>query len=200
MAGINLASVLAKAQACMNSSEKQREVKTKVDDYMMSRIGFVFGSSGGGGGRPPKPPSLAASKFIDVLRNEISSHAGGSYASGGMGPSAIAALGELNHGEPYRVGDNYYIDVYFDSELGRPSLAPQKYDGIDNLAALLNNGYTAAHTVYGVWESHSIGDERIASLTSRGGAHFIQQAVRDFMGNYAAEYGVLEIQVSDVYG
>lgn len=198
MAGLNWSSILSKAQSCMNRTDKQREVQAKVENYMMSRIGFVFGS-GGGGGRLPKPPSLAAGKFIEVLRSEISSHAGGSYASGGMGPSAIAALGELDHGEPYKVGDKYYIDVYFDSELGRPSLAPQRYDGIDNLAALLNNGYTTAHTVYGVWESHSIGDERIASLTSRGGAHFIQQAVRDFMGNYAAEYGVLEIQVSDVY-
>lgn len=200
MAGINWGSILKKAQACMNTPSKQAEANAKIDAYMMSRVGLSFGAShGGGSGKAPKPPSLAAGKFIEVLEKEIQSHVGGSYASGGMSQAAQAALSHITHSEPYRVGDRYYVDVFIEGDLSRPSLAPQHYDGIENIAALLNNGYTAAHTVYGVWESHSVGDERIASLTSRGGAHFVQQAVRDFMGNYASEYGVIDIDVSDVY-
>ena len=196
MAGVNWASVLKKAQACMNSPAKQREINTKVDLHMLGKI--TLGMSGGG--RSPRPPEEAAAKFIEVLHKEIQSHAGGSYASGGMGPSAIAALGNIGHGTPYRVGDKYYIDVYFEDDLSRPSLAPTRYDGIGNLAALLNTGYEAGHRVYGVWEGHNIGDdERIASLVSRGGAHFIQSAVDGFMGNYSIEYGVEKIDISDAY-
>lgn len=200
MAGVNWGSILKKAQACMNTPEKKAEASAKIDAYMMSRVGLSFGSLHGSGGKaPPKPPSLAAGKFIEILEKEIQSHVGGSYASGGMSQAAMAALSNISHSEPYRVGDTYYVDVFINGDLSRPSLAPEHYDGIDNIAALLNNGYTASHRVYGVWEGHSIGDERIASLTSRGGAHFVQQAVRDFMSNYASEYGVINIQVSDVY-
>lgn len=196
MAGVNWASVLKKAQACMNSPAKKREINAKVDLHMLGKI--TLGLSGGG--HAVKTPEEAAEKFIEVLVKEIQSHAGGSYASGGMGPSAIYALTNLNHGTPYRVGDKYYIDVNFEGDLARPSLAPTKYDGIGNIAALLNSGYTAGHRVYGVWESHSIdGDERIASLTSRGGAHFIESAVDNFMGNYSTEYGVEKISTSDAY-
>lgn len=198
MAGINWDSIIKKAQACMNTTEKKQRAAAIIDTYMMSRVGLSF-SSPRAGRMPPKPPSLAAGKFIEVLRKEIESCIGTDYASGEMSRSGYIAISELDHGEPYRVGDKYYIDIYFDDDLSRPSLAPQRYDGISNVAALLNNGYTAAHAVYGVWEKHSIGDERIASLTSRGGAHFVQQAVRDFMGNYASEYGVTRIDVSDVY-
>lgn len=196
MAGVNWDSVLKKAQACMNSPVKQKEINNKVDLHMLGKI--TLGLSGGG--RSAKTPEEAAVKFIDVLYREIQSHAGGSYASGGMGPSAIAALSNLDYGSPYRVGDKYYIDVYFEEDLARPSLAPTRYGGVDNIAVLLNSGYEAGHRVYGVWESHSIGDdERIGSLVSRGGAHFIQSAVDGFMGNYSTEYGVEKIEVSDAY-
>lgn len=194
MAGVNWASVLKKAQACMNSPAKQRDIQAKVDMYMLGRIGLSMV-----GGKKPKPPADAAKKFIEVLVKEIQNHAGGSYASGDMGPSAIYALSKLDFGTPVRVGNKYYVDVFFQGDLARPSLAPTKYDGIGNIAALLNSGYTASHRVYGVWESHAIGDERIASLVSRGGAHFIQGAVDSFMGNYATEYGVEKIEVSDTY-
>ena len=192
MAGVNWASVLKKAQACMNSPAKKREIDAKVDLHMLGKI--TLGLSGGG--HATKTPEQAADKFIEVLVKEIQNHAGGSYASGGMGPSAIYALTKLNHGTPYRVGDKYYIDVNFEGDLARSSLAPTKYDGIGNIAALLNSGYTAGHTVYGIWESR---DERIASLTSRGGAHCSESAVDSFMGNYSTEYGVEKINTSGAY-
>lgn len=183
----------------MDTPEKKAEAAKKIDAYMMSRVGLAFGMAGSGGSPPGGPPSLAAAKFIEVLEKEIHNHVGGSYESGGMSQSALAALSNISHSEPYRVGDKYYVDIFIAGELGRPSLAPERYGGIDNIAALLNNGYTAAHRVYGVWKGHSVGDERIASLTSRGGSHFVQQAVIDFLGNYAAEYGVIDIEVSDIY-
>lgn len=200
MAGVNWESVLKKAKACMNTPAKKAEASAKIDGYMMSKVGLSFGvSHSGAAGKRMMPPSFAAMKFIDTLTDEIRSHLGSNYANGDFHYTALEALTEISHSEPYRVGDRYYVDIYFDGDLSRPSLAPDEYDGIGNIAALLNNGYTASHRVYGVWENHSIGDERIASLLSRGGAHFVQQAIRDYMGNYAADYGVIDIKVSDEY-
>lgn len=199
MAGINWESILEKAQACMNTPQKKRDIKAKIDMCMLGKILL----SGGSGTQSIKSPKEAAEKFIEVLQLEIQMRKGGVYSSyedGHLGPSPISELSDLEFGEPYPVGDKYCIDVYFKDNLERPSLAPTKYDGIDNIAALLNTGYTAGHRVYGLWESHAWSDdERIASLISRGGSHFIEDAVDNFMGNYSSEYGVEKIEISDVY-
>lgn len=196
MAGINWDSIMKKANACMNTTQKKREIKSKIDACMLGQI--VLGSGSGKGSS--RSPAEAADKFIEVLMKEIQTHANGSYASGGISRSAIAGFPEIEHGTPYRVGDKYCIDVYFNGDLSRPSLAPSYYDGINNIIALLNSGYEAGHRVYGVWESRAwTDDERIASLTSRGGAHFIESAVDNFMGNYSTEYGVEKIEISDTY-
>ena len=77
--------------------------------------------------------------------------------------------------------------------------------------ALLNNGYHAKDYVYGDWDGHSpTGESKfdgrsidtsayIRSRKDREGLQFIQQAVRDFNGNYGADYNVTAI-ASDQYG
>ena len=184
-----------KINATLDTSEQKRKIDNIVGNYMLGTVGI---SMAPGGGKAVKPIEQAASKFIEVLRAEIASHAGGDRSAGGLGPSAIAGLSELDYGTPYKVGNKYYIDVYFDGDLSRPSLAPERFDGVENIAALLNSGYVAGNRVYGVWEKH--GDERIASMVRRGGAHFIEQAKANFMGNYASEYGVIDIEVDEIYG
>lgn len=196
MAGINWDSIMKKANACMNTTQKKREIRTKVDLHMLGKISL---GSGGGKGSSHTPEE-AADKFIEILMREIKTHENASYASGGISRSAIAGFPEIEHGTPYRVGDKYCIDIYFEGDLSRPSLAPSYYDGINNIIALLNSGYEAGHRVYGTWESRAwTDDERIASLVSRGGAHFIESAVDNFMGNYSTEYGVEKIDISDTY-
>ena len=201
MPSINFDNILRKAKAHMNSSHMQKQLQTKIDKYMLGQVSISMAKSTMGG-HPPLPPDFAAAKFIEVLRNEIASHAasegGGGFSNGSLGSTAVAALQALKHGEPYSVGNGQYkIQVWFENDLSRESLAPDKYDGVENIAALLNSGYTAGHAVYGIWKGH--GDERRASLVERDGAHFIEQAIRDFMGNYASEYGVIDIEVDDVY-
>jgi hypothetical protein len=188
MAGINMNSILKKAKDCMKTPAKQNEVSQKIDEYI-SGVGKPSSSITLSG------VHLAAGKFIEVLQNEIESHSG----TGKLGATAIAALTPMEHGSPYKVGKNRYkIDIWFTENLSRDSLAPDYFDGVENLAALLNNGYNAKNTIYGVWLGHN-GNMSIPSLQNREGVHFIENAIRDYKGNYAAEYGVIDIEYDDIY-
>lgn len=199
MANINMQSILNKAKQYTNSASFQKKVEQKTDDMILT------------GGAPKgklitiSGINMAAAKFIEVLQNEINSHAiaegGGGLNGRGLGATAVSALTKLEHGTPVKVGKNQYqIEVWFSNNLSRESLAPDHYDGIDNLAALLNKGYSAANTVYGTWVGHGYADHfNIPSLREREGLHFIENAIRDYMANYATEYGVINIDVDDVY-
>ena len=186
-------SILSKAKAYMNSAQFQQKVEKKVDDVMLCG-GAIYNTSGkvvtiGGA-------SMAAAKFIEVLQNEINSlGTGGSFSNGNLGGTAVSALIHLEHGSPHKIGKNkYQIEVWFAGDLHRDSLAPDKYDGVENIAALLNNGYSTGNAVYGTWHG-----DKIASLTQRDGAHFIDSAIHNYMTNYASEYGVVNIEVADIY-
>lgn len=196
MSIINWDSIENKVDRYLKSSRMKRQINEAIDDYMLGKVGIVFNGS------RPLPPSLAADKFIQVLCYEIEScninRVGGGYENGGLGNTAVEALQRLSHSDPIPLGDGRYnIYIWFDDDLKRESLVPEIYEGVDNIAALLNSGYSAGNTVYGVWKGH--GTDKIASLQERSGAHFIEQAIRDFMGNYASDYGVIEIKVDDVY-
>ena len=182
---INWDSILDKSKSRMGS------------DDMKKRIEKAAVAPGG-----PIKPSEAAERFIELMQAEVKSHAGMSVASGGLGPTAIAALTKLSHGDPVKVGDNkYQISVSFDGNMRRDSLAPDYFDeGIENIAALLNKGYSAKHTIYGTWPGHGYADYfNIGSLRQREGAHFIEGAIRAFMAYDAKKYGVVDIQMDDIY-
>lgn len=196
MSTINMKSILDKAKACTASAKFQKQIEAKTDEIVLT---------GGGKGLAGKAitiggASMAAAKFIEVLQNEIRDlEASSGFVEGKLGHTAVSALEKLEHGSPRKIGKNkYQIEVWFSGNLHRDSLAPDEYDGIDNIAALLNKGYTANQPVYGVWMGHS-GSFNIASLPQRSGAQFIQNAVRNYMANYANEYGVLDIKIDDIY-
>lgn len=196
MSTINMKSILDKAKACTASAKFQKQIEAKTDEIVLT---------GGGKGLAGKAitiggASMAAAKFIEVLQNEIRElEASSGFSEGKLGHTAVAALEKLEHGSAHKIGKNkYQIEVWFSGNLHRDSLAPDEYDGIDNIAALLNKGYTANQPVYGVWMGHS-GSFNIASLPQRSGAQFIQNAVRNYMANYANEYGVLDIKIDDIY-
>lgn len=146
---------------------------------------------------------MAADKFIEVLKNEIKSHEGSNYAGGELGRTAISALMNLEHSQPVKVGENQYqIEVWFSGDLHRESLAPDEYPrGIDNIAALLNNGYPSdgavKSPVFGVWLGHY--PWNIPSLPMRDGTHFIDNAIRTYIANYAGEYGVISVTADEIY-
>lgn len=174
-------SILAKAKACTSTAQFQKKIEQKADALITS--GGIYDTIGG---RKVtiSGMEMAAGKFIEVLQNEI---AGSDIA--------ISSAISLDHGAPQKVGTNrYQIDVWFTNNMHRDSLVPGKYGGVDNIVALFNNGYSAGNSVYGIWHG-----EQIASLTERTGIHFIESAVRNYMANYASEYGVIDIAVDPAY-
>lgn len=184
---INWDSIFDKAQKRMGDSDMQARIDGIIDKAILK-----FSASP----NSPPVPSEAAKKFIEVLQAEIQSHAGIEPSTGGLGATAVASLMQLSHDEPVKVGRNsYQISVSFDENLHRESLYPKGYpEGVDNIAALLNSGYDAGKRVYGIWHGN-----KIHSLTHRDGAHFIESAIRTFMADYASKYGVVGIEVDDVY-
>lgn len=181
MSSINMGSILAKAQAHMGSNAGQAKVNTTVEKVMLGRITLKSGGK-------THTPEEAAEKFIEVLRNSI--------GSSGVSSDAAAAISELSHSSAVRVGANVYtIEVFFTGDLSRPSLVPGKYGGINNLAALLNNGVDhEMNRVHGIWHGHETW-----SRTVIPGAHFVDDAVSSFMGNYASEYNVIDISIGDAF-
>ena len=181
VASINWTSISKKVEKAINTPQ----VKKKIESCANRKI--------------TASAQEAAQQFVDILQKSIAASAGENYASGDLGTAAIQALLSLNFntGAPYKQGNNYIINISFDGDKYRESLSPAQYDGINNIVALLNSGYTAGHTVYGVWKGHT--DGKIPSLTKRGGAHFIEQAINEFMRNYARYYDIKDIQVSDIY-
>lgn len=196
MSNIDMKSIMEKAVKATNTSKFQKQIEAKTDEFALTGNGGGKANTVGG---MPASPLLAAAKFIEVLRNEIRSlEATSGFADGKLGATAVEALSQLDHGTPYKVGKyKYEIPVWFENDLRRDSLCPDEYDGIDNIAALLNSGYDAGHVVYGIWLHHS--PFNIPSLQHRSGVHFIENAIRDYMGNYASDYGVTNIEVDDIY-
>jgi hypothetical protein len=204
MASIDWNRILGKAEKLMESPSIRKKRDEIVKGILLGKITIGFGNGGGS----LKTVEEAADKFIQVLHFEINSHIGEDFANGGISELAAEVMEDVQFGKPYSIGDKCYIDVFFMEELSRESLRPEEYDGIDNVVALLNSGYVANDYVYGVWTNHrghrstdmEGNPKKIASLKSRGGAHFMEQAIIDFMGNYATEYNVTKIELSDEYG
>lgn len=206
MANINIDSVLKKADIYIESADGKKRVRETVNNIITGKQKLVSGGSNS----VALDPEAAAEKFIEVLHKVILEHAmstnfGSAYTNrsmagqGFLGRTAISALENIDYTHPYEYGeDTSYISVYFGGNLIRKSLDPSRYpDGAYDIVGLLNGGYAAKHAVGGVWEGH--GSETIASLVNRKGTHFIQEAVDDFMGNYASQYGVIRIEVSGNY-
>lgn len=178
MSSINMSSILAKAQACMNTSKKKAEIRQIVNKVMLGQLTLQSGNG-------THTPEEAAEKFIDVLYHEIE--------SSGLSYNAISAISNIQHGTAHQYGDNtYIIPVYFVGDLSRPSLNEARYGSINDIAELFN--YGVDHTmrpVHGEWHG-----KETWSRTVIPGTHFMESAVRDFLGNYGSEYNVVDIQLN----
>lgn len=116
-------------------------------------------------------------------------------------PDSIANVGNtLNNSSPIKRKDgSFEVKVAFDAGvLHRESLYYDEYDGIDNIVALLNNGYHARNHVYGWWDGHKDTprnpyvdtDSWIRSKKDREALNFMQAAVAEFNSSYGEKYDV----------
>lgn len=177
MAVVNTDAVLRKVQAYTETPAGKKKVQNFIKQAKVAHIRLSSG-------QVIHTPEEAAGKFIEVLHNSID--------SSGLSSGAISAVSDIEHGAAQSIGENkWVIDVYFKGDLSRPSLDDERYDGIDDIVALFNNGVDhRMHPVHGDWHG-----KETWSKTVIPGSHFIEQAIRDFMGNYATEYNVIDISV-----
>lgn len=110
---------------------------------------------------------------------------------------------------PILTNGQYEVALRFTNNLSRDSLDSDNYDGVDNIIALFNNGYTARNYVYGWWDVHKFpgghavinnvvvdSDIYTRSKLSREGSHFMQKAVDEFNAAYG-RYGITAILNKD---
>lgn len=173
-----MGSIISKAESAMNTGPMIAERERIVDDVMNGRRILSSGSA-------VRTPEEAAERAVEILRAEI----GGS----GTPSDVVAALQDISYGIR-KSGDGIYtIDISF-SSVSRASLAPEKYGGIDNLAALYNNGVD--HVMNQVVVDHF--GQKIGSRTVIQGTHFMQSAQNSIM-NMGADYNVLSCDISGEY-
>lgn len=188
MAIIDSKAIQAKAEKYLSTKEGKKKVKKALDTKVLNRSSSDMIYS----------PEEAGAAFATTLANEILSLAvpSGSDVSGGsLGLTAVEALMDINVSKPVSCGDGLYsIEISFAGDLTRPSLVPSKFDGVRNLAALLNNGYDARRSVHGIWH----GEDKW-SLMRRQGANFIGSAVTKFKSSCSSKYNIVDIEVDDIY-
>ena len=174
MAKFNWGQITKQATAAAKEHIKSGKAQKEIDAAMM---------------RPNAAPEMAANVFVDMLIKNI--------LSSGLSPHAIASIANVDHGPVQSNGDGTYsIDINFVANLQRESLQPGLYpDGINNLAALFNNGVDhEMKPVHGIWHGQDTW-----SRTVIPGSHFVEKTIREFMSGADKRYGVIEIQKNDIY-
>ena len=175
---INMKSIQEAAGKVVNSRVFKKEQQEYTRAALLGRVslGVANGSI--------HTASEAAEKFIEVLKNHIS--------TSGLSANAAGAISDFSFGTPACVGSRCTIGVSFAGNMHRESLAPGKYPGgIDRLDELLDQGVDhKMRPVHGEWHGQTVW-----SRTTIPGAHFIEAAKRDFMASYGREYNVVEINV-----
>lgn len=191
MPSINMASITAKANSFLKSSQGKKLIQEAVDKKILGELNFFTSAKGLGN------IYHAAYVFIDTLRAEIQSSVGADYSGGGISQEAANEFMNIECGEPEKVKDGVYkIPVYFADNLHRDSVAPQTYRGADNIIDLLNAGFEteSGKSIRGEWKG-----ERIWTLPYRNGTQFIENAIRVFMRDYAAKFNVVSVEPSGEY-
>lgn len=171
---INMDSCVAKFNQYFNSKDGIDRINAALKNYVIG-----IGTRPGG----LHTPEEAANKFIEVLGKTID--------SSGLSPDAIEAVKHWDYGRAYQINGNIYeVIVYEDADMGRPTMS-KKDEPIKDIVELLNYGVDhQMKRVWGTWHGNHIG-----SRTVIPGAHFLEQAKNDFLGNYGTEYGVIDIQI-----
>ena len=170
MGRIDYSSIISKIRKCLNTSKRYQVYKSKKAYEISNKL---------------------SKQFQNVLAEEINNN-------GYLGSTARSALDGTYVSGFKRIGENVYkIDIDFAGDMYRPSLIPSYYGGIEDIAALLNNGYEANRTVTGYWAT---ANGYIKSLQSREGAHFAQDAASVFSSTHNnLKDGFRQIIINDKY-
>ena len=171
MSTVNKNSISSKLKTYMNSSNGRNKIAETVEETTRFQNGETIHT-----------PEETALKFITVLKKSIN--------SSGLSENAIKAISDIKYQLLYKTNNHaFVIRIYFSGDMSRPSLDKETYGNINDIAVLFNNGVDhVMNPVKGMWHG-----KETWSRTVIPGAHFIEQAITDFINNYASEYNVVDI-------
>lgn len=174
---IDMGAVLGKGQKeVAPGGSKHKEFMEKFDGAMEGRTVLETGGM-------KHTPAEAGEKFIEVLQAQID--------GSGLSDGARAAIGDISLDGVSEIGEGKYTVGISISSHSSPSLQPEEYGQIDNLAKLFNHGVDhVMRPVQGEYNGNVIW-----SRTVIPGAHFLQEAKAAFEGGYGGEYNVLEVAI-----
>lgn len=185
---VHWSNIETKVHRRLSEKDMKERMEHKADELMLSPVP--------GAGRNIRTVKDAGQKYAEVLHSAIEARGAGSGlgTQRPLGETALDALSHIDITSGSKIGRlTYQIGVYFKSNMHRNSLLPEFFDGIDNIAALLNNGYSKTNSsVYGLWHG-----KHIEGLRSREGAHFMQDAKLEFGSSYGSEYGIIDIKIDE---
>jgi hypothetical protein len=194
---------MAKVKAYSESSEGKKRMEECVDTY---RALGIKKTAAGTKVLTEEDMSLAVCRLMDCIITAAEEH--------DVPESVLRHLRDYSDSDICRLsgssGGKYgaMIFIYFGYGRSRKSLYEEKYEGVDDIVRLFNNGYHAKKYVYGWWDGHSPtgapeygreveGSVWIRSKKDREGAHFIEEGIHDFEGNYASLYNVWEVRYNE---
>lgn len=184
---INIGAIMSKVDAFSKTPEGKRRIKERLETY---RRDGRSTTAAGGKIVTESMMAEAADKMIACLQNAARSCGvqESDTRESVMPGSVMDHFDSLKHSEPVRQPDgSYSVAIYFEDNLHRDSLQPDRYGGVDNIVAVLNNGYDYNPKIWyveGEWHG-----AQVHAKPERIGLRFIQQAVSDFNTNYGSKYG-----------
>lgn len=186
---IDAGGIMSKLNAYAKTPEGKKKIDDKIQSYRKGSDPNVNASGrtyGGGVIMTEKEMMKAAKELIAMVRSAA--------ASAGIPASVMDHIESLDYTTPFINEDgSASIQIYMTDNPHRDSLMPKKYDGVHNIVATFNCGYSADGRVYGMWHGN-----KIASLEQRQGSFFMQKAVDAFVAKYGNKYDV-SVDLSSEY-
>lgn len=185
--GVNLGSITSKLNSYVKSPAGKSRIQETIKSYARGDSHYVNTT-----GRTLSGDRMITQQEMRDVARELVFYIKQAAASCDL-PNSV-----MDHIESFDIvtaseesDDFYYIGLSMTDNARRESVQPEKYDGVDNIVALLNTGYPkdgrSVGRVFGYWKT---ADKDIWTLPQREGLRFIQQAIDRFNSTYAKEYNV----------
>lgn len=163
------------------TADGKKKIDAKIKSYQNGSDPKVSASGktyGGGIIMTKKQMVNAAKDLLAMLRV--------AGAKEGLPDSVMEHIESFDYTLPCVTADgSFVIQIYMTDDPKRESLYQKKYDGVDNIVAVINNGYTASDVVYGKWHG-----KKAVSLDKRQGVFFMQKAIDSFNEKYGEKYNI----------
>lgn len=132
-----------------------------------------------------------AIQIVNMAGEELAQCISSALNSSGLTPGAIATVGSITPESAYKVSNGVYsVGVNIDRQY-RESLTLMS--SVRDMAALLNEGYSARKQVYGYWHGSMIG-----SLQERPKTDFVGRGIENFRATHGGiGYTIIDINTGD---